>query len=1234
LTQNASTGGFTLKTADQVAYAFDAAGLPTTVKDRNGQGLTYTTDGQRVTRIADGTRSLELRYEGSLLTQVLLSDGRTVDYGYTDGRLTSAKDASGRTSQYTYDSAGNLQTITSASGRQIVRNTYDGSGRVVSQEDAKGNVSTFEYQSDGDVVMTDARGGTWTDSYDNGYLVRRTDPTGGVWRYYRDDELRMVATVDPGGSATSFMYRGADLAGVRNAEGGVEAFRYNGRHDVVASSDALGNRTDYAYDTAGNLTSVTPASGHARRWSWAADGTLTSKTDEAGNVTRFTYGPHGELIRREQPGDLVETFAYDARGRLESTVSPRGNVTGAQPEDFRTTFDYDEFDNPVAVTNPLGHTTRTTYDPDGRPTSVTDARGNTTTYTYDSTGKLDSQVSGDGRRTFDYDANGNLSALTDERGNATGATAANFTTRMQYDQANRLTTVTNPAAGTTTFGYNSRGLRTSITAPSGKVSTLSYNKLGLLTRVDYSDGTPAVSYAYNTAGQRTRMNDALGYIAYTYDTSHRVTSATRTYATGTSPVATDRFDYTYDPRGLLASRTFPGQQTDHYTYDAAGRFSTLKRGSGTSAITVASATYDTLSGQVTLTRRGGVVETRSFDRLGRPSSIEINRSGQAVLTQTVQRDANGNVTGLQDSKSGPHTYTYDHANRLTGVCDAASCPTTNTIDYTYDSVGNRVRETRAGQATNWTYDAANLMRQRTGHLGAATFSYDADGNRTSDPQGTYTWNAAGRMTKSVISGATTTYHYDGDGRRAWTAIPGSKAGTLNKTWNIWDPQTYQLALERDNAGAVARRYSYSLGLDTMSVGTTDYVLATDIQGSVRSVLDTTGVEHIRSVFEPYGRTISSTSLTNKAPKVTLGYTGELLDATGLIHLRARQYDPVNGVFLSPDAGASGSNLGYAAGNPFTFHDPMGTDPDGIPWGTISVVTGSAAVGCATIAVALCGPAVPLLTVVSVGTGLADVLTGQDAQACYSGKGSCGSLIPAVMLNVLPGGSSAKLALKYGDEAVEVGAKVCSDNSFTAQTMVLMADGTRKAIKEVRLGDKVLAADPETGKQGPRKVIDLIRHSGLHTMVAVRLADGSIIDATDHHPFWVESRRQWVDAIELKRGDRLLTADGRRAKVLTAYVRTEDVAAYNLAVQGLHTYFAGDGGILVHNCDPSDLRGLSDSFVKRLLKQYGTDPHAFKEEFVGRANVSRFDIKSGPNGELHVVSKDGKVVIPTGVFRDE
>lgn len=173
---------------------------------------------------------------------------------------------------------------------------------------------------------------------------------------------------------------------------------------------------------------------------------------------------------------------------------------------------------------------------------------------------------------------------------------------------------------------------------------------------------------------------------------------------------------------------------------------------------------------------------------------------------------------------------------------------------------------------------------------------------------------------------------------------------------------------------------------------------------------------------------------------------------------------------------------------------------------------------------------------------------------------------------------APTSLAPSDVAANAGVRTCL-NSFTAETLVLMADGTRKPIKDVKLGDKVMATDPETGETGPRKVVDLIRHGGLHTMVAVRLSDGSTIDATDRHPFWVESRGEWVDAIDLQPGDVVVTADGDRLTVESLGISEQDLTAYNLTVEGLHTYFVGAEDVLVHNAAcPTGLRGASDGLT--------------------------------------------------------
>ena len=66
---------------------------------------------------------------------------------------------------------------------------------------------------------------------------------------------------------------------------------------------------------------------------------------------------------------------------------------------------------------------------------------------------------------------------------------------------------------------------------------------------------------------------------------------------------------------------------------------------------------------------------------------------------------------------------------------------------------------------------------------------------------------------------------------------------------------------------------------------------------------------------------------------------------------------------------------------------------------------------------------------------------------------------------------------------------CRSNSFTPGTLVLMADGTAKAIDEVELGDWVLADDPETGERGARQVTDLIVGRGRKELIDIELGDG-------------------------------------------------------------------------------------------------------------------------------------------------
>jgi hypothetical protein len=139
----------------------------------------------------------------------------------------------------------------------------------------------------------------------------------------------------------------------------------------------------------------------------------------------------------------------------------------------------------------------------------------------------------------------------------------------------------------------------------------------------------------------------------------------------------------------------------------------------------------------------------------------------------------------------------------------------------------------------------------------------------------------------------------------------------------------------------------------------------------------------------------------------------------------------------------------------------------------------------------------------------------------------------------------------------------------------MADGTRKPIEEVKVGDKVLATDPTTGKTTAQPVTDTIVGSGRKNLVRIIVdtdgAKGSmtgVVIATDGHPFWTVRDKQWHTAGDLKPGMWLRTSAGTHVQVTAVKARTVYQRVYNLTVDTDHTYYelAGDATLLVHNCE--------------------------------------------------------------------
>lgn len=140
----------------------------------------------------------------------------------------------------------------------------------------------------------------------------------------------------------------------------------------------------------------------------------------------------------------------------------------------------------------------------------------------------------------------------------------------------------------------------------------------------------------------------------------------------------------------------------------------------------------------------------------------------------------------------------------------------------------------------------------------------------------------------------------------------------------------------------------------------------------------------------------------------------------------------------------------------------------------------------------------------------------------------------------------------------------------------MADGTHKAIKDIRVGDKVIATNPETEETGPRTVEATIIGHGLKKLVDLTIdTDGpaggqtAFVVATAGHPFWVDGQQRWVRAADLHAGEDLLTQEGEPVRILTVRTYDQFNTVHNLSIESIHSYYviAGDTAVLVHNTGP-------------------------------------------------------------------
>jgi len=111
----------------------------------------------------------------------------------------------------------------------------------------------------------------------------------------------------------------------------------------------------------------------------------------------------------------------------------------------------------------------------------------------------------------------------------------------------------------------------------------------------------------------------------------------------------------------------------------------------------------------------------------------------------------------------------------------------------------------------------------------------------------------------------------------------------------------------------------------MRTGSTLQYLHTDHLGGVAAVTTSAGVYSTNQSYFAYGKKRAGGTLPT-----TINYTGQRLDGSGLVYMNARYYDPLVGMFISPDtivpdAGVliDYNRFAYARANPLKYNDPSG-----------------------------------------------------------------------------------------------------------------------------------------------------------------------------------------------------------------------------------------------------------------------------------------------------------------------
>jgi len=533
---------------------FDVDGTVSTVRspltDLGGGNLGEISGVTRTTQVVRNAAGLPIAYINADGSQTTIGYRNSDTLGDAEQFPTFVRDESGRERRFTYDDQGRLETstdlggvVTSFSYQDVSPTDNDpdlpeGGRREVVDLPGPASV-TYLYNEDGRLIKIERPGF-------GDYEVLDLDTTGGL-------------DFTPDGQPLSVLLSSGETVEMTYDDIGRMATR-----KVTSTSMVVTENVEFVYDPASDnlVRTVDLLAGPA-----GTNPALPTGGDEAVYVYYSTTNPQeagashaGKLEKIVYPSGASVRYQYDALGRVIQLFT---KPVDTGPDEYSTSYEYNQLGNLWKVHDPFGGTTTYNYDELGRLKNRTLPNGVFTTWTFDNRDRLTllahyesdggtiissfayehpTQAVGEPSRITQTDDTGNITYIKltydpalrlereeyfndvgndnndandtlirtieysyDAQGNRTLRTedsnvdTYNINTESGYE----LDSITgaNPA----TFGYDTGGRLISLVRGATNAS-LDYNSSGQLISVDNASGADP-SFEFDALGRRTRSND-------------------------------------------------------------------------------------------------------------------------------------------------------------------------------------------------------------------------------------------------------------------------------------------------------------------------------------------------------------------------------------------------------------------------------------------------------------------------------------------------------------------------------------------------------------------------------------------------------------------------------------------------------------------------------------------------------------------------------------------------------